>query len=108
MFDVASPKPLILLGVDVPLALLGRPPFFVNLEGSVNPLDQPQLVIRIEDMKIFRQTGFLPVAAQKTVGQAMKSPDPHAAERLPHELFDSAAHLPRRFVGESHRQYRKR
>jgi hypothetical protein len=52
----------------------------------------------IKNVKIFGQACFLPMGSQQAMGQAVKRAHPHAAKRLPKQLFDAAPHFPRSLV----------
>ena len=97
MFGTAT---LVLLGVDKAGDLAGRVAGLVELHLLEQALDQALLVLGIKDLEVLRQAGVLPVGAQKAMGQAMEGAHPHAAQGLLEDLFDAAAHLPRRLVGE--------
>ncbi len=108
LLDMLRPQPLILLAVDKPLRLFRRPATLVNLVLPHHPLDQPQLVIAVQDLEIFRQAGILPVRAQQPVSNTVESTKPHPAGRQVHHLLDPVAHLLGRLVGKGHRQDARR
>ncbi|MNJ80877.1 hypothetical protein D3C77_794230 [compost metagenome] len=54
---------LVLLAVNEPLRLTGRPLVVIQAQLADHPLDQALLIIGIEDLEILRQTSFLPMGA---------------------------------------------
>ena len=104
--DILRPQALVLLPVDEPLRLLGRPALLVQAQLADHPFHQALLVVGVEDLEVLAEPGFLPVRAQDAVGQAVEGADPHAGRALAEHLLDALAHLGRRLVGEGHRQDR--
>ena len=104
--DMLRAQAFVLLPVDKPLRLLGRPLGFVQAQLADHPLDQALLVVAVEDLEVFRQLGFLPVRAQQAMGQAVKGANPHALGADAHQLLDAVTHLGGGFVGKGHRQHR--
>ncbi len=102
--EVLRPQALVLLRIDEPLDLLGHPAAVVDLEILQQPLDQPQLVVRIDDLEVLRQLRFLPVPPQQAMRQAVKRADPQVTDRHAEQRLDPAAHLGRRLVGECDRE----
>ncbi len=103
--DMLRAQAFVLLPVDEPLRLAGRPALLVQAQLADHPLDQALLVVAVEDLEVFRQLGFLPVRAQQAMGQAVEGADPHALRALAEHLLDALAHLGRGLVGESDRQH---
>ena len=103
--DVFGTSALVLVTVDEPDRLTCRPFLFVDIERAHDPLDQPQLVIRIQYLEVLRQACLLPVHAQQAVGNAVKRADPHGPDGNVEQRLDALAHLSGRLVGESDRQH---
>ena len=95
---------LVLVAVDERLHLAWRKFLVRHLQGFHQPLDRRQLVLHVEDGKGLRQAGIAPVGAQKTVGQAVKGANPHAARIDRQHDRQAGVHFPGSFVGEGHRQ----
>ncbi len=102
--QMAGAAAFVLLRVDEPQRLLGRPTGVVDFHGLHQALDQAQLVVRIEDLEAFGQAGFAPVAAQQSMGQTVERADPQAGGGQLQQAFHPAAHFAGGFVGEGHRQ----
>ena len=64
LLDVIRPKPFVLLATDKPLGLLRWPLALINLVFPHHPLDQSQLVVAVQHLKVFGQPGVFPVRAQ--------------------------------------------
>ena len=107
-FDVLWPQALVFLAVDVPHRLTRRPLLLVDVQRLDDALEQPQLVVAVEDLEILRQVGFQVVGAQQTMRQAVEGADPHATLTGADQMFDTVAHFRRRLVGEGHRHDRIR
>ena len=67
---------LILLGVDEPLDLLRHPAAVVEFEVLYQALDEPQLVVRVDDLEVLWQICLAPVAPQHAVCEAVEGADP--------------------------------
>ncbi len=68
-------------------------------------LEQPDLVVDVEDGEIGLEADQLGMAAQDLHPDCMEGAEPrHAFHRLADHLADPQLHLPRRLVGEGHRQ----
>ena len=98
--EVLRPQALVLLRIDKPLDLLGYPAAVVDLEVLQQSLDQAQLVVRIDDLKVLRKLGFLPVPSQQAMSEAVKRADPQVTDGHVEQRLDTAAHLGRRLVGK--------
>src|SRR5690348_8732030 len=68
VLNMVRPQPFILLAVDKPLGLPGWPMAFIHLVFPHHPLDQAQLVIAVEHLKVFRQAGVFPMRQQQAMG----------------------------------------
>src|SRR5882724_2922513 len=97
-------EPLILVGIDEPLNFARHPAGFVEILRADELLDQPLLVLGVQDLKSLRQPGLTPVQAQEPMSNAVECPDPQAASRNTQQLLDAAPHLARGFVRERHGQ----
>lgn len=106
--DVLRAQALVFLAVDVPHRLTRRPLLLIDVQRLDDALEQPQLVVAVEDLEILRQVGFQVVGAQQTMRQAVEGADPHAALAGADQMFDTVAHFRRRLVGEGHRHDRIR
>ncbi|CAI8916143.1 hypothetical protein EMIT0196MI5_30307 [Pseudomonas sp. IT-196MI5] len=102
--NVLWTQAFVFLPVDEPLGLTGRPALFVQTELADHPLDQPLLVVAVENLERLAQARFLPVRPQQAVRQAVEGTDPHAGRVDTHQLLDALAHLGSGLVGEGHRQ----
>ena len=107
VFDIGGPEAFVFLRVDIPLALFCRPFIFVDLQGAIDALDQPELVVAVENLKVLYQAGFPPVVSKQPVGKPVEGANPHAVKRLAEQRFDAAAHFSCRLVGECNRQDRE-
>ena len=67
-------------------------------------LDQPQLVVRVDDLEILRQPRLAPVAAQHAMRKAVKRANPEVLHRQFEQGLDATAHLGGRLVGKRHGQ----
>ena len=99
-----GPQTLVLLRIDEPLDLLRNPAAVVDLEVLQQALDQPQLVVRIDDLEILRQFCFLPVPPQQAVRKAVERADPEMTDGHSEECLDAASHLRSRFVRKRDRK----
>ena len=100
--------PFILLFVNKPLHLSRWIAAIIDIVRFHQPLDQPQLVIAVQDLEVLGQTGFTPMLLQQAMSQAMKRTHPHAADRHIQQLLQTAFHFFCRFIGEGHRHQGKR
>ena len=68
-------------------------------------LDQPQLVVHVEDREPRLEAGHFRVTAQNLHADRMERPEPrHPLDRATDEMADALLHLARGLVGEGHRQ----
>ena len=104
--QVGSAQALVLAAIDKALHLTRRPAAFIQLQPAANALDQPLLVVGIENLEIAGQTGVLPMGLQQTVRQTVKGPHPQALGADFQHLFNAGAHFPSRLVGEGNSQDR--
>lgn len=75
-FHVPGPASFVLLPIDEPGHLPRGPALFVEIEAAKDPLDQPLLIIRVQNLKVFREPRFLPVGPQEAVSKAMEGSHP--------------------------------
>ena len=81
-----------------------RPALFVQIFRLQKLLEQAQLIIGVEDGEIRSQAHELGVHAQDLRADRMERAEPWHSLLGPGERADAYPHLPRRLVGESHRQ----
>lgn len=108
MVDRLGPFAFVLGAVDEPGRLTRRKAGFVQAHAGYDALDQPLLVVRIENLEGFRQLRLAPMPAQQTVRDAMESADGEPACAAGDEILAAAAHLARGFIGERHGKNRIR
>ena len=96
-------SPSSLVAADEPLHLAGREALLVHVEALQQPLDERELVLRVEDLEQLRQPRLAVVRAQQAVAQAMEGADPHAAGIDRQHRRDARQHFLRRLVGEGDR-----
>ncbi len=97
---VRRPAP-ILPAVDQAAEQPRRPALLVEIGGADQLLQQPQLVVRVEDGEIGVQPDQLGMAAQHLRGDRVEGAEPgHALDRRADDPPDPLAHLARRLVGE--------
>ena len=94
----------VFLRVDEPLDLLRHPAGVVDLEVLDQPLDQAQLVVRVDDLEILRQIGLAPVSPQHAMREAVKGADPEMLYGQIQQRLDTAAHLRGGLVRERYRE----
>ena len=106
--DHVRPQALFLGVRDEPLQLLRRIAVVVEVVRAVHPLDQRQLVLRVEDLEQLRQVGVAMMRAQHPVAQAVERAHPHAARVDRRQGRQPEQHLLRRLVGERDGEDRQR
>ena len=106
--DHVRPQALVLGAGDEPLQLPRRIAVVVEVVRAVHPLDQRQLVLRVEDLEELRQVGVAVMRAQHPVAQAVERAHPHAARIDRRQRRQAEHHLLRRLVGERDREDRQR
>ena len=99
---------LFLMTIDKTKHLARRPVGLVEVKVLQGALDQPPLILGVENLEALRQAGLLPMRAQQTMRQAVKGANPHAAHRQIEQTLDAPAHLGGGLVGEGHGQNRVR
>jgi len=77
VLECRRPVALVLVLVDEPLDLARHPAGLVELHGLDDFLDEPQLVLAIEDLEALRQIRLAPVQAQQPVRDAVERAHPH-------------------------------
>ncbi len=96
---------VVLLRVDEPHGLARRPLLLVQIQLAHDALDQPQLVVGVQNLEVLRQLGVAPVHPQQAVGDAVERADPHGAGGAAEQGFDPAAHFRGGLVREGDRQH---
>ena len=87
--------------VDQAGQALGRPALGVDVLGLEHLLDQPLLIVGVEDGEVGLQPDQLGVAAQDLGGDRVEGAQPaQALGRRADQVGDPLAHLARRLVGE--------
>ena len=81
------------------------PPLGVDPLRLHHLLQQPKLVVGVEDGEIRRQPDMLRVPPQHPRAQRMKSPKPKAFRRLAQQRGNTFPHFPRGLVGERNGQH---
>ena len=102
---VARAQPLFLLAVDEALQVARREAVLVDVERPGEALDRRELVLRVEDLELARQSCVLVMRAQEAVRQAMKGADPQAARAHRQHRREARQHFARRLVGERDREH---
>ena len=91
--------------VHHPGELAGRPALLVDVLGFEQLLDQPDLVVGIEDGEIGLEADQLGMAAQDAGADGVEGAEPrHALDAGADQLADALLHLAGGLVGEGHRQ----
>jgi hypothetical protein len=81
----------------------GGPALLVDVLGFKELLDEPDLVIDVENGEIGLEADEFGMAAQDLHPDRMEGAEPwHALDRFAHHLADPKLHLARRLVGEGH------
>ncbi len=93
-----------LAGGNEPSQLLGRKALVVDVELFAQALDGRELVLGVQNLKALRQIRHLAMRPQKTVAQAVKRPDPHAAHIHRQHVRQAGHHFLGGLVGEGDRQ----
>ena len=79
----------------------GRPALLVDVLGLEQLLQQPDLVVDVEDGEVGLEADQLGMAAQDLRADRMERAEPrHALDDLPDHGADARLHLARRLVGE--------
>ncbi len=87
--------------VDALRERAGGPAFVVDIFGLQHLLEQPDLVVRVEDREIGLEADKLGVAAQDLRADGVKGAEPlHGLRAFADQHLDALAHLARRLVGE--------
>ena len=82
-----------------------RPALPVDVLGFEQLLDEPDLVVDVEDGEVGLEPDQLGVPAQDFHADRMEGAEPgHALDHMADDLADAVLHLARRLVGEGHRQ----
>jgi hypothetical protein len=95
----------ILPAVDQPGELARWPAFLFEIGGGDQLLQQPQLVVGVEDGEVGLQPDQLRVPPQHLGADRVEGAEPrHPLDRIADDAPDPLAHLARGLVGERHRQ----
>ncbi len=81
-----------------------RPFLVVDVLGLQQLLDQPDLVVLVEDREIGLEAHMLGVPAQDARGECVEGAQPHRLDRVADDRGDAVAHLGRGLVGEGDRE----
>ncbi len=101
---MGAAQAFILGAIDVPHGLLRRPASVIKLHLAAHPLDQTQLIVTIQYLKILRESCIAPVRLEQTMRQPVKGADPHPlGGDLQHILY-AVTHFPGCLVSKCHRQ----
>ena len=103
--DLMRTQPFFLAARDERLHLARRIALVVDAVVLEQALDQPELVIAVDDLKMLGQAGVLPVGAQQPMGDGVEGTNPHMAQRQAQQGLEASTHLPGGLVGEGHRQH---
>ena len=98
--EMAGAHPVLLLAVDEPLGLLGRPAPLVEVHLPHEPPHEAELVVAVGDLERLPEPRLLPVGAEEPVGDAVEGADPHPPDGALEDRLDARPHLARRLVGE--------
>ncbi len=99
------PKAAVLPAVDHAGEHARGPALLVDVLGGEKLLQETDLVVDVEHREIRLQAGELGVVAQDAAADGVEGAEPrHAFHGLADHLADAQLHLPRRLVGEGHRQ----
>ena len=85
-------------------ALARGPLLLVDVERTHDPLDQPELIVAVDDLEVLRELRFLPMHPQQPMGEPWNVPTHIERTENVQQLFDAGAHLGCRLVGERDRQ----
>jgi hypothetical protein len=108
VLDVVGALAFVFPAVDLPGGLARRETRFVQAEAGDHALDQPLLVVGIEDLEAFRQPRLAPVPAQQAVRDAVEGADGETLRAAGDQLVQARAHLARGLVGEGDGEDRPR
>ena len=102
--DVTGIEPAVLPSVDQARQRPRRPALVVEILRLQDLLQEPQLVVRVEDGEVRPQPDKFGVHAQDLDADRMERAEPGHALRRAGEHGDALAHLARGLVGERHRE----
>jgi hypothetical protein len=96
-------QPAVLPMINQPGQHAARPALLVDVLGLEQLLEQPDLVVGVEDGEVALQPDQLGVAAQDLHADRVERAEPrHALDRLADHAADPLLHLARGLVGEGH------
>ena len=91
----------VLPAVDEAREHAGRPALLVDVLGLDELLEEPQLVVHVEDGEVRFQAGQFGMAAQELGRERVEGAEPgHALDHATDQVADAAAHLAGGLVGE--------
>ena len=98
-------QPAVLPAVDQRGEHARRPALLVDLLGVEQLLEQPDLIVDVENGEIGLEPHQLGMPAQDLHADRVEGAEPgHALDHLADDLADALLHLARRLVGEGHGQ----
>ena len=98
--EVLRSQAFVFLAVNKILNVARHPATIVDLEVFEQALDQAQLIVRVDDLKILRQARFAPMPSQQPVCEAVKSAYPQVIDGRAEQALNATAHLSSGFVGK--------
>ena len=99
--DLRRTPAAVLPPIDEPGELARGPALLIEVRGLDQLLEDPQLVVGVEDGEVGVEADKLRVASKHARGDRVKGAEPgHPFERSAGQCGDSLAHLARRLVGE--------
>jgi len=101
--QLSGSHPIVFTVINKPLQFTRRMLLFINADFFHNTLEQAQLIITVNNLKIFHQSGIFPVCTQQTMRQPMESAHPHITQWSFQQVLNTKAHFSCRFIGESDR-----
>ncbi len=103
--EIAGVEPAVLPAIEQTGELARRPAFLVELGFADQLLDQPQLIVGVDDGVIALEPDQLGMTAQHLRADRVEGAEPrHALDRIADVAADPLAHLARGLVGEGDAQ----
>ena len=107
-FDLIGPQPLLLRVGNEPLQLPRRIALVIDVVLAVDPLNERELVLRIDDLKELWHVRSAVMHAQHPIAQAVERSDPHPAEIRRCQRGEPRQHFLGRLVGKRDGEDRQR